>query len=114
MQRFEYRSARFPADLPVLFILKDASVSGRCKEISSDGMKVEFLEPVAPNCCGTLRIGNNHSSLEVRARVARIGKESECYGVKFLFASDTERKALERLVAIMASPIRQLGPALVP
>lgn len=111
MQKFEYRSPRYPVDLPVLLILKDSSVSGLCKEISSEGMKVEFRQPVARNCCGTLRIGHSGSFLEVRARVARVGTGSD--GVKFLFSSEIERKALQRLVALTAAPAGQAGPVLV-
>lgn len=111
MQKFEYRTPRFPVDLPVLLILQDTSVSGRCKEISSDGMKVKFRQPVERNCCGTLRIGHSGSFLEVRARVARVGSESD--GVKFLFGSERERKALQRLVALTIAPGAQTGPVLV-
>lgn len=111
MQKFEYRSARYQVDLPVLLILKDESVAGRCKEISREGMKVEFRQPVAPKCCGTLRIGHRESSLELRACVARTG--NGCDGLKFLFDSESERKALERLVALVAAPIAQPGPILV-
>lgn len=111
MKRFEYRTPRYPVDIPVLLILPDTSVSGRCKEISSEGMKVEFRQPVTRNCCGTLRIGHGGSFLEVRARVARVGAEND--GVKFLFGSEKERKAFERLVTLTTAPTGQLGPVLV-
>lgn len=112
MHKFHYRNPRYPVDLPVLLILKEESVSGRCKEISREGMKVEFRQPVARNCCGTLRIGHFDSYLEVRACVARSGAASD--GVKFLFESERERKALERLVALTAAITGQPGPVLVP
>ena len=112
MQKFHYRSPRYPVDLPVLLILEGTSIAGRCREISSDGMKVEFLQPVLRNCCGTLRIGRGDSSLEVRARVARTGRDND--GVKFLFESERERRALQRLVALTARPTApQAGPMLV-
>ena len=111
MQKFHYRSPRYHVDLPVVLVLDDSSVSGRCREISNDGMKVEFLHPVAGNACGTLRIGRGDSSLEIRARVARIGDDND--GVKFLFASEKERRALQRLVALTAAPTVRSGPVLV-
>lgn len=111
MQKFEYRSPRYPVDLPVLLILEGESVCGRCKEISSEGMKVEFRQPVARNCSGTLRIGKSDSFVEVRARVARTGSGSD--GVRFLFGSEKERRAMQRLVALAATPIEQPGPVLV-
>lgn len=112
MQKFHYRNPRYPVDLPVLLILEDATVPGRCKEISREGMKVEFRHPVAHNCCGTLRIGHIDSYLELRACVARTGTVSD--GVKFLFGSELERKAMERLVALTASVMGHPGPVLVP
>jgi hypothetical protein len=112
MLKFEYRSPRYPVDLPVALLLNDEeSVAGRCMEISSEGMRVEFRRPVAHNSCGTLRIGRGDSFLEVRARVARIGDGTD--GVKFLFASESQRKAMERLVALTATPTAQSGPVLV-
>jgi hypothetical protein len=111
MLKFEYRSPRYPVDLPVVLLFHDERVAGRCKEISSEGMSVEFDRPVAHNCCGTLRIGRGASFLEVRARVARVGDGTD--GVKFLFASETERKAMERLVALTSAPNAQSGPVLV-
>jgi len=111
MQKFEYRSPRYQVDLPVLLILEDSSVSGRCREISSEGMKVEFLQPVARNCRGTLRIGRGDTCLEVRAEVARTGASND--GVRFLFGSENERRALERLVALTAAPVSPRRPVLV-
>lgn len=111
MQKFQYRSPRYRVDLPVLLMLENSDVPGRCREISSDGMKVEFLQPVARNSCGTLRIGRGESSLEIRARVTRIGVEND--GVVFLFESERERRVLQRLVALTATPTAQPGPLLV-
>lgn len=111
MQKFEYRNPRYPVDLPVLLILNGESVSGRCKEISKDGMKVEFRQPVTRDCCGMLRIGHSDSFLEIRARVTRVGAEND--GVKFLFGSEKERRALERLVALTAMATGRPGPVLV-
>lgn len=111
MQKFEYRTPRYSVDLPVLLILKDERVTGRCREISSEGMKVDFRQTVVRNCCGTLRIGHGGAFLEVRARVTRTSPGSD--GVKFLFASERERKALQRLVAITVASSGQHGPILV-
>lgn len=111
MQKFEYRSPRFPVDLPVLLIMEETSVPGWCREISHDGMKVEFFQQVAMNSCGTLRIGRGDSTLEVRACVARIGSGN--HGVRFLFESEYERRALQRLVALTATSKCQPRLALV-
>lgn len=111
MQKFQYRSPRYPVDLPVTLILEDTSVCGRCREISNDGMTVEFLHPVTRNSCGTLRIGRGDSFLEVQARVTRIGAEND--GVKFLFESEKQRRALQRLVSLTVLPTVRSGPVLV-
>lgn len=111
MLKFEYRSPRYPVDLPVVLLLDEGSIVGRCREISHEGMRVEFHQPVARDCCGTLRIGRGDSILEVRVRVARVGAGND--GLKFLFASARERKAIERLVALTAAPSGQFRPVLV-
>lgn len=110
MQKFEYRTPRYLVDLPVVFNLQDASFAGRCREIGKEGMKVEFKEPVAADTCGTISIGYKDLSLELRACVAHAGANSK--GLKFLFESEKDRIAVERLVTLL-SGAGQAGPTLV-
>jgi hypothetical protein len=111
MQKFEYRIPRYQVDLPVVFTLQDSVVSGRCKEISKEGMKVQLQQPVPAETCGTIAIGYKDLTLELRVSVARAGPDFD--GLKFLFESDRDRAAVERLVALLSGSSGQFGPTLV-
>lgn len=111
MQKFEYRTPRYQVDLPVLLILADARVSGRCRQISKEGMSVELQEPVAADASGTVSITYKNLALELRVEVTNSGKRGE--GLKFLFDTDEDRSSVERLVALLAGSTGQPGPVLV-
>jgi hypothetical protein len=111
MQKFEYRTPRYAVDLPVLLSLQNSSVPGRCKEISKEGMKVLLQQPVAPETCGTVSLSYLDLSLELRVSVAHAGPNYD--GLKFLFESDKDRIAVERLVALLSGSTGPPGPVLV-
>jgi hypothetical protein len=111
MQKFEYRVPRYVVDFPVLFRLQDANIPGRCREISKDGMKIELQHPVAADTCGTVSLSYKDLSLELRVCVTRSAADTK--GLKFLFESDKDRIAVERLVALLAGSSGQPGPMLV-
>jgi hypothetical protein len=109
MQKFEYRTPRYMVDLPVVLTLQEGKFAGRCKEISKHGMRVELLQPVAPEASGTVCISYNDYSIELRVTVAHSGAKSD--GLKFLFESDRDRSAVERLVSLLAASTSQAAPA---
>jgi PilZ domain len=112
MQKFEYRAPRYLVDLPVVLTLQEGSFSGRCKEISKDGMRMELLQPVTPGASGTVRVTYNEYSIELRVTVAHSGAKFD--GLKFLFESDKDRSTVERLVSLLAaSTSSQPDPAQV-
>jgi hypothetical protein len=111
MQKFEYRTPRYLVDLPVLFQMQDVSIPGRCREISKEGMRIELQHPVAAETCGTISLAYKDHSMELRVRVTRSAAETK--GLKFLFESDKDRSAVERLVALLAGSSGQPGPMLV-
>ena len=111
MQKFEYRTPRYLVDLPVLLIVADARVPGRCRQISREGMSVELPEPLAADASGTVSIRYKNLALELRVEVTNSEKGVE--GLKFLFDTDEDRSSVERLVALLAGGTGQPGPALV-
>lgn len=111
MQKFEYRTPRYQVDLPVLLTLQSLSISGRCREISREGMKVELCDPVKPDACGTVSISFKELSLELPVCVARTGAGHG--GLRFIFESEKDRSAVERLVSLLASAAGHPGPILV-
>lgn len=111
MQKFEYRTPRYIVDLPVLFRLQDQSIPGRCREISKEGMRIELQHPIAADSCGTVSLIYRDLSLELRVCVTHVGAEFK--GLKFLFESEKDRNAVERLVALLSGSSGPPGPVLV-
>jgi len=111
MKKFEYRTPRFQADLPVQFRLQNTSMEGRCIEIGKEGMKVKLAQPVARDVSGTISLEFHGLAIELRASVAHC--ESDHYGLRFLFESEKDRSAVERLVSLLSASSGQPGPVLV-
>ncbi|MGD0797061.1 MAG: PilZ domain-containing protein [Acidobacteriaceae bacterium] len=109
MQKFDYRCPRFTVDLPVRFTAQGSTLSGRCKDISSDGMRLELHEPLPPDARGTVSVSFQNRTLELSVRVADPGNG----GMEFIYESDAERKAVDRLIAQMAGARTRSGPTLV-
>jgi hypothetical protein len=111
MQKFEYRTPRFPVDIPVLLTLRDSNVAGRCKEISKEGMRVELHQPVLPETPGVVTIHYKDLSFDLRVVVAHAGAGYD--GLKFLFESENDRSKVERLVELLSGSSAPPGPVLV-
>ncbi len=56
MQKFDYRSPRYAVDLPVEFTAERVTLKGRCRDISKEGMKLEFAEPLPANARGIVAV----------------------------------------------------------
>ena len=111
MKRFEYRTPRYLADLPMLLRLEGSSIAGRCIEIGKEGMRVELERPVSPEARGMVSISHHESTFELGVQVARAGADD--YGLRFLFDAENDRNTVDRLVAILMGSSGQPGPVLV-
>jgi len=111
MRKFDYRAPRFSVDLPIRLTFEDSMQDGRCREISTEGMKLELREPLSPNSCGRVRVSYLNFRLELPVRVAHSGASYD--GVKFVYESDEQRDDVNRLVAVLAGPRQQSGPLLL-
>jgi hypothetical protein len=111
MQKFEYRTPRYKVDLPVLLVVADARIHGRCREISKEGMTVEFRGQVVADSSGTVSISYKNLEIDLQVAVTHSGKAAD--GLKFLFETEQEKSAVERLVALLAGSTGQPGPVLV-
>jgi PilZ domain len=100
MQKFEYRVPRFAVDLPVSFAMESSLLIGRCTEISKEGMKVEFEQPLPADTRGKVSMNWHDGVLELKAKVAHVGPNHS--GLKFLCESDEERDAVADLVSTLA------------
>jgi hypothetical protein len=111
MRKFEYRTPRFPVDLPVSFAMGDSTLLGKCQEIGMDGMKVVLQQRVPEGTCGTLTIRCKEVAVDLHVCVAHSGPE--CEGLKFLFESVEDRNAVARLVGLSTGSNPHPGPVLV-
>jgi len=111
MQRFEYRSPRFSADIPVQFIFEESALFGRCIEISEEGMTLQLQEPFPAVPSGVLSIMHRNCTLQLKARVAHTNGAQG--GLQFVYESPAERHSVAKIVAYLASAQNGPGPALI-
>jgi hypothetical protein len=109
VHKFDYRSPRFPVDLPIQFTVQTLTLGARCIEISNEGMKLELQEPFPPNARGTVSICHQDGLLELDARVAHAGETHG--GMVFLYKSVRERAAVADLIAGLSAFRKEACPA---
>jgi|SRR5579863_3742302 hypothetical protein len=105
MRKFDYRAPRFAVDFPVRLNFEDSVQQARCREISTEGMKLEVRQPLAPASCGVVVISYQDFALEVPIRVAHSGAFYD--GVQFVYSMDEQRDEVNRLVARLSAPQQQ-------
>lgn len=111
MQKFEYRTPRFPVDLPVQFISEGSTLSGQCTEISKEGMSLQLPEPPMPGTEGTVWIVFQGQKIEAHARIAHV--QDAHAGLVFNFESDRERSSINYLVSCLSAATSSSGPVLI-
>ena len=75
---------------------------GRCREISTSGMKVELRDRATPGSRGTIDLSYENLSLMVGVLVER--SEPDYDSMQFVRLSSGQREHLERLVACLTTP----------
>lgn len=111
MQKFTYRTPRFPVDLPIRLTVDENVLHAHCREISRDGMQLEIAPPLGLNARGIASITWEGFALEIAVEVSHSGPSQE--GVKFLFSSDRQRSEVSRLVAMLTAERQPSGLRLV-
>jgi len=114
MHKFTYRTPRYAVDFPVQLMRDDAVVAGRCREISTEGMRLELRRPLPPGFSGVVSLAWRNLHIELRVRLAHSGAGQDA--LRFVFDSDTERAAIAELVTRLADPaepVEQPGLILV-
>ncbi len=102
MHRFEYRNPRFPVDFPAQFYTANEALAGRCTDIGIKGMRLNLPDIVVPGCQGVVSLHYQNRSIELKARVARIGS-THC-GLEFICDSHAEQSAVAHLLAKLTAP----------
>ena len=76
--------------------------AGRSKEISTEGMKVEFSDPVPVGTQGIIDLKAGDLSVMLPVRVTR--SDLECHAMQFILDTQDQRDVVNRLVACLAGP----------
>ena len=112
MQRFEYRHPRFSVDLPAQFSSANETLTARCMDISTKGVRLNLPQSSLSGDCGTVSLRHHNLTILLKARVAHAGPEHS--GLEFLYSSSAERSTVAYLVASLASPHNRSDMSLVP
>jgi hypothetical protein len=102
MHKFTYRTPRYTVDFPVQLALGEAIITGRCREISTDGMQLELRRPLPAGFQGVVCLSWQNVHLELQVRLAHTGAKQDA--LRFVFGSEKERAAVADLVARLADP----------
>jgi hypothetical protein len=111
MQKFEYRTPRFSVDLPAQFTVEQSTLTGRCREISQEGMTFETRQPLTSGSSGMVSMSYQDRTFEIHARVAHVAEAHG--GLEFLYESEMEKSAVAQLVASLAASQNRQGPVLL-
>lgn len=102
MQKFNYRAPRYVVDLPVRLTVEDSLVTGRCIEISREGMHVELRQPLPSGFRGMVSLSWQELTIELCARLAHA--TSRQAAMCFVFESEKERTALAEFITRVTAP----------
>jgi hypothetical protein len=94
---FVYRKPRMAAGFPVDFVTAVLPFRGLCRDVSDDGIRAEFDDPVSVGDSGLLILRPPTGVLELRAQIAYIEKQQ--VGLLFLFETPWERRMTIEFVA---------------
>lgn len=102
MHKFTYRTPRYAVDFPVQLELGSSVIAGRCKEISTDGMRLELRRSLPVGFCGMVYLAWHNIHLELRVRLAHTSSGQDA--LRFVFESEKERASIADLVTRLADP----------
>ena len=112
MHRFEYRNPRFSVDLPAQLCIANETLAGCCTDIGIKGMRLDLPSNVVPGCQGIVFLRYQNQTIELKARVARIGP-MHC-GLELVCDSRAEQSTVVHLLARLETPHSRHQISLVP
>lgn len=92
MQKFEYRNPRIRTDLPIQFAAGEKVLTGRCTDLSADGLGALLPGPIALGTVGRLTLDSPTGKIELPARVSY--SDQDRVGIMFVFDHSEERNVL--------------------
>jgi hypothetical protein len=97
MRRFAYRKPRMSTGFHVEFVVGESSSPGFCRDVTDEGIRAEFDDPVLEGSSGLLILRPQTGVLKLRAQVAYVEKRQ--VGLLFLFETSWERQMTNDFIA---------------
>jgi hypothetical protein len=97
MKKLIYRLPRYHVDLPVVLHFTARTISGRCTDISSEGVGVRLLDEPLVGESVILEFVLRGKSVRANARV-EYRSDINFYGLRFQFSSESERQSITQLI----------------
>ena len=101
IRRFVYREPRMAGGFHVDFAPEGSPFRGLCRDISVDGVRADFDDPIIVGSSGLLILHPPTGMLELRAQVAYIEKRQ--IGLFFLFETAWQRRMTGEFIAAIAN-----------
>ena len=101
MERFGYRSPRYPFDLPIRLAMDGRVQVVRCTNVSVDGLQVVAGGGLAPRSRGSVSFDYEEMTFDLQVSVSHRG--SHRGGLRFIYESEEERNSVVELIARLVS-----------
>lgn len=101
MERFGYRSPRYPLDLPLRLTMDGRVQVVRCTNVSVDGIQVALNGTLAPRTRGSVAFDYEELSFDLQVSVTHRG--SHRGGLRFIYDSEQEKSSIVELIARLAT-----------
>lgn len=98
MRKFDYRAPRYAVNFPMRLTVEDAIYIGRCREISTEGMKLELDQSFETGCTGIVRMSEKGITIDLPVKFCYSSPDHT--GVKFLCDSGEQRDEIARFVSL--------------
>jgi hypothetical protein len=97
MERFGYRSPRYPLDLPLRLAMDGRVQVVRCTNVSVDGLQVAASGGLAPRARGSVSFDYEEMTFDLQVSVTHRGSHGG--GLRFVYGSEAERNSIAELIA---------------
>lgn len=101
MERFGYRSPRYPLDLPLRLAIEGRVQLVRCTNVSVDGLQVVASGGLVPRARGSVSFEYEEMTFDLQVSVTHRG--SHRGGLRFIYDSEQERNSIIELISRLVS-----------
>ncbi len=107
LHAYTYRVPRFSLQVPVEFLVEEASIPGFSVDFSETGLQVRLARPVTPGGLGRLRLRLDGCMIEIEAEAVHC--QLLDVGFRFRFSSAAEEQFIRILVKVLSKSVSRSG-----